>query len=400
MTSYTTLHVENFKGIREMTLEGLGMVNVFVGGNNVGKTSVLQALAINNNYSSSALLFPDPSIFLKQSMIHSTVEGKDYGKVPYAHLSNINWNYLIFRSNINFNIEDSIYKKWGRFASTKITTHKTTEVKNTEYSISPTFSSKYLEEVRVRVFEEFNQPSESEPLTLISMYDVLPDDKTNTQMCVDTHMQKINYLTSNPLFWQSLAPKIFALANRWGKKKLILSQVSKIEKKINDIVYDENGDLMITLEDFEQPIPLVNMGEGFIKLLGIAGILTFLPKSNKGQTLFIDEIENGFHYSVQEDMWRMVLEAAKNDGTQFFFTTHSYEVLESLNAMTKKITAEWEQAGDANYQDGQIRVGDNKSPMEPVCVFKLMKDETDCVTPIRYPKEDLDFFTGYGEELR
>jgi AAA15 family ATPase/GTPase len=36
--------VENFKGIREMKLEGLGMVNVFVGGNNVGKTSVLQAI--------------------------------------------------------------------------------------------------------------------------------------------------------------------------------------------------------------------------------------------------------------------------------------------------------------------------------------------------------------------
>jgi AAA15 family ATPase/GTPase len=42
MTSYTTLEVQNFKGIREMTLDGLGMVNV-------GKTSVLQAIAIMKN---------------------------------------------------------------------------------------------------------------------------------------------------------------------------------------------------------------------------------------------------------------------------------------------------------------------------------------------------------------
>lgn len=39
-----TLHVENFRALREFRMKGLGRVNLLVGTNNCGKTSVLEAV--------------------------------------------------------------------------------------------------------------------------------------------------------------------------------------------------------------------------------------------------------------------------------------------------------------------------------------------------------------------
>ena len=41
-----SLNIAEYRGIRSLKLEGFGRVNLFVGGNNAGKTSVLEALAL------------------------------------------------------------------------------------------------------------------------------------------------------------------------------------------------------------------------------------------------------------------------------------------------------------------------------------------------------------------
>ena len=39
--------------------------------------------------------------------------------------------------------------------------------------------------------------------------------------------------------------------------------------------------------------------------------------------LLIDEVENGLHWSVQYDFWRMVIRTAHENNVQVFATTHS-----------------------------------------------------------------------------
>jgi len=41
--------------------------------------------------------------------------------------------------------------------------------------------------------------------------------------------------------------------------------------------------------------------------------------------LLIDEVENGIHYSVQQDFWRMMLRTAHENNVQVFATTHSWD---------------------------------------------------------------------------
>ena len=52
------LEITNFRGLRDVSLDNLGLVNVLVGGNNVGKTTVLEAVFLltgNGNRKTSSL---------------------------------------------------------------------------------------------------------------------------------------------------------------------------------------------------------------------------------------------------------------------------------------------------------------------------------------------------------
>ncbi len=71
----------------------------------------------------------------------------------------------------------------------------------------------------------------------------------------------------------------------------------------------------------ERPVPLRSLGDGAVRLFGVALALA----NSQGGFLLIDEAENGIHYSVQRDFWRMVLLTAHENNVQVFATTHSWD---------------------------------------------------------------------------
>ena len=55
----------------------------------------------------------------------------------------------------------------------------------------------------------------------------------------------------------------------------------------------------------------------------------------RGGILLVDEIDTGLHYTVMEDMWRMVHERAAALSVQVFATTHSRDCYESLTSIAQ-----------------------------------------------------------------
>ncbi len=49
MKRITEVHVESFRGLREMTIKDLGDINVLIGPSNTGKTSLLEAVWLAAN---------------------------------------------------------------------------------------------------------------------------------------------------------------------------------------------------------------------------------------------------------------------------------------------------------------------------------------------------------------
>ena len=84
--------------------------------------------------------------------------------------------------------------------------------------------------------------------------------------------------------------------------------------------------LMAKLKQFRTPMPFKSLGEGVTHLLDI--VLSMI-KAKNGLVL-IDEIENGIHYSVQQDLWELVFRLAKKMDSQIFCTTHSWDCIDGF----------------------------------------------------------------------
>jgi len=78
-------------------------------------------------------------------------------------------------------------------------------------------------------------------------------------------------------------------------------------------------------------MPLHLLGAGSIRFASILKVML----GEKPAYLFIDKIENGIHYSVQQDVWNDIGEAARAHDVQVFATTHSWEMIEAAHEAFK-----------------------------------------------------------------
>ncbi len=373
MTCYTTLEVQNFKGIREMKLEGLGMVNVFVGGNNVGKTSVLQAIYCchelnktnldSEGYMWKIFLYSFLAAYYEEEIVSESIFYKqDKTKMVKALLDTKNLKLSYNTNEIDALLSQS--KMYSRFFN-----DPDQQLRNVLLLENKSEKTLVLED----------QPRDSEAIWRSNMINM-------TRHGIRQRRKPILNFVNTTDKMNSIATVLYEV-----EQEDYYTQILKpLEKKLSKIRMNQDG-IVCFLEDVSHPFRLSIMGDGFVKKLALACLIA----KNKGQTLFIDEIENGFHWSVQKDMWRMILTAAKDDGTQFFFTTHSYEVLESLNAVLQ----EMKDNGESLKVDP--KEGDATSDrLDLACVFELEKSTDDVVTYTKYQGLALEGAIINGIEIR
>ena len=100
---------------------------------------------------------------------------------------------------------------------------------------------------------------------------------------------------------------------------------------VNPNFASTKGGVVIKLRNIKSRLPIGTLGDGIWRLLSLA---LSLAKS-KGGILLIDEIDTGLHYTVMESMWRLVFITAQRWGIQIFATTHSSDCWRSLAAICR-----------------------------------------------------------------
>lgn len=79
--------------------------------------------------------------------------------------------------------------------------------------------------------------------------------------------------------------------------------------------------VVVKLGTLDRPVPLKSLGDGALRLFGVALALA----NSRDGFLLMDEAENGIHHSVQRDLWRMVIQTAQEHNVQVLATTHSWD---------------------------------------------------------------------------
>ncbi|MGB2984425.1 MAG: ATP-binding protein [Phycisphaerae bacterium] len=93
----------------------------------------------------------------------------------------------------------------------------------------------------------------------------------------------------------------------------------------------ERGGIVVKCAGVDQRTPIGSLGDGIWRMLGLALALVHAENG----VLLVDEIDTGLHFSVMSDMWKLVSETARRLRVQVFATTHSGDAVDSLAAISR-----------------------------------------------------------------
>lgn len=117
--------------------------------------------------------------------------------------------------------------------------------------------------------------------------------------------------------------------------RLLHEDVESIVFLTSDASRTESGRAGVLLglggDGRRERVPLGSHGDGMHRLLALSLALVRAA----GGFLLIDEIDTGLHWTVMDDMWRLVVETARKSSMQVFATTHSLDCIRGLAALVE-----------------------------------------------------------------
>jgi len=291
--------IRNFRQFNKITLEELGQFNLIVGDNNVGKTSILEALLFTSN---KELYFKNLAFaYIERKNIPQIVNDKSL--LTYNIPNNFIYDFInrnATSQNLEFELEEN-RNSWNFKVETP-----TEDTVRKQLKIDITVNSKDYIAISVdtrptvidipRLLRELN-PSDSIKTRLI------PFGKGFDKNLVQVYYENIQRY-----------PKI---------KKDFLQSMRIFIPNIEDITVDTNNS-EVDIQINSELSPLHQYGEGAKKLFRILVQITL----QKGRKLLIDEIDAGIHYSHFSDFLKTILKVAKENDVQIFATTHNLECIQ------------------------------------------------------------------------
>lgn len=122
-----------------------------------------------------------------------------------------------------------------------------------------------------------------------------------------------------------------------GDKSILLQLLQIFDKRIVDIttIVDNKIPYVYVILTDKQKLPITYMGDGINKMLQLLLCILTTPQG----IVLIDELENGFHYSVYENILHVLYAAALQVKCQLFITTHNIDILRESSHVMKKMNA-------------------------------------------------------------
>jgi len=331
-----TLSIENFRCFKHFELNPLGRINLLVGANNSGKTSILEAIYL--------LLNPNPlnglyevCIGRNEYSIEADPRRPDQRPTRQLHVA-----HLLYNHDLSLGTSLKIAT-----ALTDGTQPQLTLTVLNQDNLQESFDFDGFEPLSETLKLEINSLAYlAEPLDLrlssegmLALEDLrrfprqVTRDKELHQQSKAIQVQLMRTLGLSIGETTDLFDKI----SLTPEEDLVTKTLKTIEPRLQRIASEGSarrypsdsfvrGGLKVRLEGQDQPIPIGSMGEGMWRMLGLALAIV----NAKDGVLLVDEIDTGLHFTAMGEMWRMICQTAQDLNVQVFATTHSNDCWQSL----------------------------------------------------------------------
>ena len=308
----TSLRISNYRAFRELGIDELSRINLISGRNNSGKTTLLEAVLM--------LSSGHPEITLHNSIIR----GMRSERLPPAAIPSIYWRQMFSSLNFGIPIEISADHQSSGRLNMKVELEQSDIVKT-----SITVSNEVL------MGEELQDP------TLLATIRRGGTDRWQRRIQVtdkEIHMERRNQPV---LFPASIVPsgigdlksdaECLDALKKQKQGHRVIEALQIVDRSLTSLeVISQTGSPMIWADTgLSELVPLPTVGEGMVRVSRLAMCMVLA----RGGVLLVDEIENGIHHSIAADIWRFILNSARELDVQVFATTHSYECVEAAQSL-------------------------------------------------------------------
>ncbi|TYT69133.1 ATP/GTP-binding protein [Microcystis aeruginosa] len=332
-----SLKIEGFRGFQSFEMANLGRINLLVGKNNSGKTSILEAiqfLYVQNNL----------DIFLETISYRGEFSWSESNRTKVFEICHLFPGHEIIPSKEIIIIGSRESHQESVTISVKSIPIQLSlfSDKNDDLNNDNIFDDEEWNKLLLSIrWSQSQKPIELELLangTLArdSIRRMASLSRISHKIGIDNKIE-LRFLTPFSLTSSDMAA-LFDNIVLSPLEDLIIESLKIIEPKIERIAsigsgkystannLGVRGGFLIKIKNHDQPIPIGSLGDGFWRMLGL--VLAMVNLENG--ILLVDEIDSGLHFTVMTDMWKVVWETAKKLNIQVFATTHSQDCWQSL----------------------------------------------------------------------
>ncbi len=330
----STLTIERFRALRHLKIEGLGRVNLITGRNNTGKSSVLEALHIFASNAAPAVISRILRFREEYGAEYDegtrSEEGENFSMISglfsgFPSVDDIGEPIVIAANG--FNHAQRLSLSIGRFSEQR-------EVDGTGRLVfqQPALLPEIESLLALAIESETGRtilPLETFRRTLSRRYLSAGPEKSRFP-CVYISPYGPEQTKELGTLWDSVA-----LSDREQDVVEALRIISPEVVAVSMIGGDRSRSsrtAIVRSRGIPRPVPLRSFGDGLNRLFGI--VLSLV--NAKDGLLLIDEVENGMHYSIQLDLWRVIFRLSRRLNVQVFATSHSWDSVESFQKAANK----------------------------------------------------------------
>jgi predicted ATP-dependent endonuclease of OLD family len=327
--------IENYRLFEKFHMEGMTQINLLVGANNSGKSSLLEALYL-------LMAHKDPLA------VHGVL--KNRGEFINPSLDEYNDEYI-------FQISEIFRGHKLKKQSKVIIASQRDQPMSLEYiyvDYDMTWRSKDENEEVIGVV--FKQQGQND----ISGYLNLEKEEGFSGWYTGEGLrfrEKSDdcFITTERLDLRKIT-KLWDQTVLTPKEDMVLEVLRILEPNLERIALLNQTtpatSVRLKIKGNTEPVPLGSMGDGMYRIF----VLALSLANCENGTLFVDEIDTGLHYKALTQMWRLVIETAKRLNVQVFATTHSWDCLVAFHkALTGTSATELGSVFRLERKDDQIK---------------------------------------------